>query len=459
VTDDLATARARLQDFDPAVRSRALDALLAARRGGLLPRPAPRDLVNMHCHTFYSYNAYGHTPTSLAWLAAEQGWRGIATVDFDVLDGVAETLGACERSGVRAAAGLETRTCVPEFSRWEINSPGEPGVCYFVGLGFASASVPPAAERTFRRMRQGAEQRNREMVARINAYLDPVTVDYDRDVLPLTPAGNATERHILLAYDASSRRTFPEQAQRVAFWAARLGVSEAAYAASESPDPGPNDLIRSRLMKRGGVGYAQPDAGTFPPLADVAQAITACGAVPVCAWLDGASEGERRMEALLDHMTALGVSALNIIPERNWNYADPAVREEKVRALVAVVELARSRDLPIIVGTEMNKAGQPIVDDLDGDALRPLRPDILRGADWIVGHTLLERALGRGMQSPWAARHLPGRGERNAFYAEVGAAALPGPGLRARISALADVEAPEMLLARVAEAAAREERA
>jgi len=63
------------------------------------------------------------------------------------------------------------------------------------------------------------------------------------------------------------------------------------------------------------------------------------------------------------------------------------------------------------------------------------------------------------MQSPWAARHLPGRGERNAFYAEVGAAALPGPGLRARISALADVEAPEMLLARVAEAAAREERA
>ena len=45
---------------------------------------------------------------------------------------------------VRAAAGLETRTYVPEFSRWEINSPGEPGVCYFVGLGFASASVPPA---------------------------------------------------------------------------------------------------------------------------------------------------------------------------------------------------------------------------------------------------------------------------------------------------------------------------
>ncbi len=455
--DSITVERARLVDPDPTVRSRALEALLSARQKGLLPRPEPRAVVNMHCHTFFSYNGYGHSPSSLAWLAAEEGWRGLGTVDFDVLDGVHETLDACERVGVRAASGLETRAYVPEFSQWDINSPGEPGVCYHVGLGFVAAEAPPAAARILAEMRRGAQRRNREMVAHINAHLEPVTIDYDRDVLPLTPAGNATERHILVAYDAASRRVYPHVAQRIAFWAARLGVSEQAVAATLTPEPSPSDLIRSRLMKRGGVGYAQPDEGTFPPLADVVHAIAACGAVPVCAWLDGASDGERRMDGLLDLMIGLGIGALNIIPDRNWNYPDPSVREAKVRELYAVMELARAKDLPVIVGTEMNKAGQPLMDDLAGDALRPMLPEFLRGADWITGHSLLERALGRGVQSAWATKHLPTRNERNAYYAELGAAATPGPGLCARVATLAEVQAPETLLARVSTLASRAE--
>ena len=450
VSADLARARAQLTDFDVATRRQALDALASAREQGLLPRAAARDVVNMHCHTFYSYNGYGHSPSSLAWLAAEEGWRGMATVDFDVLDGVKETLTACDRVAVRGTAGLETRTFLAEFARWEINSPGEPGVCYHVGLGFTSAEAPRSAARVLRGMRQGAEQRNREMVARINAHLQPVTVDYDLDVLPLTPAGNATERHILVAYDAAARRVHPGRAQLVGFWAGKLGLAESAVDASLTPEPNPNDLIRTRLMKRGGVGYARPNEGTFPSLDEVVRAISACGAVPVCAWLDGASEGEQHMGELLSLMVAKGVVALSIIPDRNWNHADPAVRESKVRELYAVMDLARAHHLPVIVGTEMNKAGQPIVDDFESDALRPLVAEFLYGADWIYGHTVLQRALGRGYGSPWAARHLPGRGERNAFYAAVGAAATPGPDLCARLATLGRVNAPEVLLERLA---------
>ncbi|NLD44388.1 MAG: hypothetical protein GX657_12960 [Chloroflexi bacterium] len=447
---DLACARAELIDLDAATRRRGLEALATAREQGRLPRAECRDAVNMHCHTFYSYNGYGHSPSSLAWLAAEQGWRALATVDFDVLDGVGETLSACDRVAVRGASGLETRTYMPEFARWEINSPGEPGVCYHVGLGFTSSEAPAAAARVLREMRQGAERRNREMVARLNAHLEPLTIDYDRDVLPLTPAGNATERHILVAYDAAARRAFPERARLVDFWAARLGSDPAAVEGSLTPEPSPNDLIRSRLMKQGGVGYAQPDEGTFPPLEDVIRAIVACGAIPVCAWLDGSTEGEQHMDELLAWMVARGVGALNIIPERNWNYRDPAVREAKVRALYAVMDLARAHDLPVVVGTEMNKAGQPVVDDFGSEALRPLLPEFLRGADWIYGHTVLARALGRGYQSDWAARNLPQRNERNAFYAAVGAAAAPGTALGTGLAALGDVvEAPEALLARL----------
>ncbi len=38
--------------------------------------PSGADAVaNMHCHTFFSFNAYGHSPTSLAWLGRQTVMR------------------------------------------------------------------------------------------------------------------------------------------------------------------------------------------------------------------------------------------------------------------------------------------------------------------------------------------------------------------------------------------------
>ncbi len=46
-------------------------------------------------------------------------------------------------------------------------------------------------------------------------------------------------------------------------------------------------------MKRGGVGYVQPGNDTFPTVEQFHELITACGALPCAAWLDGLSEGEQ----------------------------------------------------------------------------------------------------------------------------------------------------------------------
>ena len=181
-------------------RTSALAELVALAERGEAPCEPVKDVVNLHCHTFFSFNAYGHSPTSLAWLAKKRGFAAVGIVDFDVLDAVDEFLAACDLAGVRGSAGIETRVFIPEFATREINSPGEPGVYYHMGIGFTSGTVPPEAAPTLAAMRARADRRNREMAARVNAYLDPVTIDYERDVLPLTPAGNATERHMLLAY-------------------------------------------------------------------------------------------------------------------------------------------------------------------------------------------------------------------------------------------------------------------
>jgi hypothetical protein len=269
------------------------------------------------------------------------------------------------------------------------------------------------------------------MAARINAHLAPATIDYDRDVLPLTPAGNATERHMLAAYThAAARVAAGGDAGLAAFWAAKLGLPVDQVAATLPDGPKFQNLVRARLMKRGGVGYVQPGPESFPTVDEVHRLFVACGALPCATWLDGTSAGEHAIGELLDLLVAKGVVALNIIPDRNWNLADPEQKRIKLQNLYDVVQIAQDRALPLNIGTEMNAYGQKLVDDFDAPELAPVRAAFLDGAYFVYGHTVLQRTLGLGYQSVWAARHLPGRRERNAFYTQAGKRIPPGqPGL------------------------------
>ena len=292
-----------------------------------------------------------------------------------------------------------------------------------MGIGFTTGQVPEAVAPILADMRQRAAGRNRGLIERVNAHLDPVTVDYERDVLPLTPAGNATERHIVVAYLQAAGRTVPDA---IAFWAEKLDVPRDQVEVLARDLPKLKNLVRARLMKRGGVGYVQPDSGAFPTVEQVNELIVGCGALPCATWLDGTSAGEQAIEELLDLLIGKGVVALNIVPDRNWNIADPEVRRRKVRNLHEVVRTAQAMALPLNVGTEMNKAGQKLVDDFDAAELAPVRQAFLDGAHFVYGHTALQRALGLGYQSDWARTHLPSRRERNAFYTRMGYLVEPG---------------------------------
>ena len=424
--NEIMTWEAQLNDFDPMKRQKALHALVQAHNTGQAPIAPPQSAVNLHCHTFFSYNGYGYSPSGIAWLA-KKGWLG---------GGPASWISTCwmeSRSSCKpvtwpvcaAWPGWRRASMSPEFATREINSPGEPGIFYLMGVGFTASSAPGSAAQILSSMRQRAEERNRTMLIKLNAHLAPVTADYDRDILPLTPNGNATERHMLEAYETSARRVFPERAALVAFWVDKLGAAPAEIEKLVDNPHSLRDLIR-KLMKKGGVGYMTPTPETFPRATEVNEMTIACGALPCATWLDGASAGEQAEEELLTLLIKQGVAALNIIPDRNWNFPDEKTRQAKIAALYQVVKLAQSLDLPLIVGTEMNKFGQKRVDDFDSEALRPLRQAFLDGAYFLYGHTVLQRAAGLGYQSAWAAKHLPARRERNAFYTTVGKTAKPG---------------------------------
>jgi hypothetical protein len=174
--------------------------------------------------------------------------------------------------------------------------------------------------------------------------------------------------------------------------------------------------------------------------------IEACGALPCITWLDGTSPGEQAMPELAELLIAKGCVALNIIPDRNWNIADPAARQHKVQQLYAVVALARELDLPLHIGTEMNAFGNKLVDDFSAPELAPVRQAFLDGAYFIYGHTTMQRALGLGYQSAWARAHLPTRRQRNDFYTRIGYATPPGLAGLALLRRASENAAPDEIL-------------
>jgi hypothetical protein len=337
-------------------------------------------------------------------------------VDFDVLDGLEEFWEASRLLDLKGCVGIESRVFVPEFSDREINSPGEPGISYHMGTGFTTTDIVPEAQSFLDNMRNTSAQRNIAMVKRVNEFLNPLVLDYDVDVLPLTPNGNATERHLCLAYARKAASMFPDQAELKSFWSEKLGVSTEDI--TELPEGRPiTDLIRAKTMKQGGVGYVKPDSGSFPKMSEMNEFVLKCGAIPTFTWLDGCSKGEQSIEELIEVGRSSGVAAFNIIPDRNYT---PGEVNQKLENLNQVVKLTEDLGLPLLGGTEMNSPGQKFVDDFSSAELAPHHDVFLRGS-WILhAHSTLQRYGNMGYLSEWAENQFAGTKAKNEFYSSFG---------------------------------------
>jgi hypothetical protein len=422
----------QLDSFDRSRRLEALTSLWRAVQLGEIALPKPGNAVNLHAHTFFSYNAYGYSPSKFAWLARKAGLSVAGIVDFDVLDGVNEFLEAGRLIGLRSSASLESRVFVPDFASLVINSPGEPGVAYHLGVGFPYATSHPFLSQ----MRSAAQSRTQGIIDRVNPFLDPVRLDFDRDVAPLSPNGNVTERHLCEAYERKAVALFPGAERRAAFWTERLGGAPDDSAKLQG-------LIRAKTMKKGGVGYVAPDRGSFPEIAEMNRFVVEAGAIPTVAWLDGMSEGERRMDEYIDIAMASGAAALSVIPDCNYTPGSP---EGKKKNLYAVVSLAERRGFPIFSGTEMNTHGQKFVDSFDPADLEPLAKPFLRSAYIFYAHTVLQRELGLGYLSAWSEASFASVTAKNDFFLAAGGALQPGEDMLSGLDADAS---PQQLLKRL----------
>jgi hypothetical protein len=97
-----------------------------------------------------------------------------------------------------------------------------------------------------------------------------------------------------------------------------------------------------------------------------------------------------------------------------------------------MIHAAIERDMPIIVGTEMNAPGQKLADDFTSDALAPHVACFVDGAAIAFGHTLLT-GFGMGYLSKWANEQFDSKAEKNEFFAAFGRSMTPR-----RFSAVSD---------------------
>lgn len=401
----------KVNDFDLSTRREALSQL-----AGEEEFPPVGKFVNAHAHTFFSFNYKGYSPSRFVLEARREGLEMGGIVDFDVLDGLEEFWEASRLLDLKGCVGIESRVFVPEFSDREINSPGEPGISYHMGTGFTTTDIVPEAQLFLDNMRNTSAQRNIAMVKRVNEFLNPLVLDYDVDVLPLTPNGNATERHLCLAYARKAASMFPDQAELKSFWSEKLGVSTEDII--ELPEGRPiTDLIRAKTMKQGGVGYVKPDSGSFPKMAEMNEFVLKCGAIPTFTWLDGCSKGEQSIEELIEVGRSSGVAAFNIIPDRNYT---PGQVNQKLENLNQVVKITEDLGLPLLGGTEMNSPGQKFVDNFSSAELAPHHDVFLRGS-WILhAHSTLQRYGNMGYLSEWAENQFADTKAKNEFYSSFG---------------------------------------
>ena len=414
----------QLGSLDYNERREALKNLNMMLRSGQVAVVPEQPMVNLHSHTFYSFNAYNYSPSALAWEAKKRGLYAVGIMDHEVLSGMEEFLDACNLLSIRGLGGIETRVFIPEWSDRDINMPGEPGLFGLLGCGFTSgtASEGSASQKLLQRMASSANERNEILVQKLNDYLGDLNINYEDEILILVPpGGNATERHILLVLESKSRDLFPEKEVRARFWAEAMGIKKEEVLHLLDNPSDLQLLIRSKLMKQGSPCYTPAEGESFPTLDESVRMMFDLGALPVAGWLDGCSKGERDADALISLMLENGVSAISIKPDRNWNIADPEERHLKVNKLHEIISTAVSKNMIILVGTDMSKAGQKFVDDFNADAVKPFVDKFIKGARVMMGHSRVRKYMGIGLQSEEVIKRFKGDLEkRNVFFEKVG---------------------------------------
>ena len=162
--------------------------------------PMVPQYINNHIHTTYSFSPY--SPTASVYAARMEGLCTAGIIDHDSISGAEEFLEAAKLVDMPVTIGMEARISM-DGTRLEgrrTNNPDQVGVSYMTIQSVPHDQIDTLTE-FFKPYQAARHARNRKMIESINALVG-VSLDYDKDVLPLSMAhenGGVTERHLMYA--------------------------------------------------------------------------------------------------------------------------------------------------------------------------------------------------------------------------------------------------------------------
>ena len=338
------------------------------------PKPTAGRDVNNHIHTTYSFSPY--SPTAAVWFAREAGLCTCGLMDHDSIAGAEEFLAAADVAGMAATIGMECRASFAgtPFGDRKLNNPDQSGVLYMTLHGVPHNRAAELNE-AFAPYRAKRNDRNRRMVEAINGMMGRygVTIDFDRDVLPLSnyaKGGTVTERHLSSALAYRMLDVIGSGEKLIAFIKNELQLPISGkiegYLLDENNPHRMYDLlgwIKSQLIARFYID-ATDELPTVREALDLSERI---GAISAAAYLGDVGDsvtGDKRaqkfeddfLDELIAYVAQIGYRAVTYMPSRNT--------KTQLRRLRALCE---KHNLFQISGEDINQPRQSFVCEAQRD--------------------------------------------------------------------------------------------
>jgi len=351
-----------------------LQMLMDKVKSGELEAPVKGRDVNNHIHTIYSFSPY--SPTAAVWFAYQAGLCTCGLMDHDSLAGAEEFLAATKIVGMGATIGQECRVSFKNtpFGNRRLNNPDQDGVVYMALHGVPHDRAKEVND-FFAPYRALRNERNIKMIAALNGMMEKygVTVDFEKDVLPLSEyanGGTVTERHISSALSYKLIERFPEGEKLVSFIKDEMKLPLSAKIEKFLLDPeNPHRMydllgwVKSDLISK----FYIPATDECPDVRDVLALSERVGAISAYAYLGDVGSsvtGDKRaqkfeddfLDELVPYVAGLGFRAITYMPSRN-------TREQldRIRALCEKYSLFQ------ISGEDINSPRQSFVCEAQRD--------------------------------------------------------------------------------------------
>lgn len=324
-----------LNNRDPGKRMDNLISIIEKEKDELLQGKQRDYYINNHIHTTYSFSSY--TPTMSIWMAFRSGLKTAGIMDHDTISGSREFMTAGGVAGISTTKGVECRV---DFSKTplkgrRINNPDQKSIAYVAIHGVPDNQID-RINTFFAPYREERIKRNILMIHRLNELLEPdsLSLDFDKDVLPLSNApegGTVTERHIIFALSRKIMAKFSKGREIIDFLQNRLGIeiSKKNLAYLEDAD---NSLyaydilnvLKSTLVER----FYIDATAECPDVRDILALADETGTISAYAYLGDIAEsvtGDKKaqkfeddyLELLFDVIKKLGFRAVTYMPTRN----------------------------------------------------------------------------------------------------------------------------------------------